>query len=67
MGAHVYIFGRATSIIGGAPIYMVVPRQNIDAMNEINAINAINAITSIYIYIYIYINAFICIHVSRSR
>ena len=63
------MYWRATSIIKGAPIYCVVPRQNIDAMNEINAIHAINAITpidkcvylskrvslSIYIYIYIYI------------
>ena len=55
-GAHVNIwartsiYGRATSIIGRAPIY-------IDAINEINAINA-----PVYIYIYIYIYRRACIY-----
>ncbi len=49
MGARTSIYWRATSIIGGAPIHCVVPRQNIDAINAMNEINAINAISSIYI------------------
>ena len=57
---YIYIYWRATSIIGGAPQYIVAPRQNIDAINEILT----NAPVYIYIYIYIYRRA--CIYIDTG-